>query len=104
MSTEVTPVKDMHNPSQKSVKAPSVDLAEEKLLEGKRQLEQQLAYIDEVLSSIRKVKQKQSSGLDSIPAVQDGQFRGKGPVAALAPRKAIRPRRADRSHLENRDT
>lgn len=80
MSTEVIPVK---HPSQSPVKTPFVDLAEEKLLEGKRQLEKELAYIDEVLNDLRKRRKNKNSGLDSLPDVREGEFMGKRPVDAL---------------------
>lgn len=80
MSTEIIPVKTLHSTS---VKTPFVDLAEEKLLEGKRQLEKELAYIEEVLTDIRRRKQKKSSGIDALPDVKEGEFMGKRPVDAL---------------------
>lgn len=83
MSTEVIPVKTLHTTSQNPAKSPYVDLAEDQLLEGKRLLLKQLAYIDDLLTIIQKKKQQQNSGLDSLPDVKDGEFKGARPVHAL---------------------
>jgi hypothetical protein len=65
----------------------SVNLAKEELLKGKRDLEQQLKTIEEILANMEAVEKRSGYGqsLDALPVVKPDDFRGKRAGEAVEP-------------------
>jgi hypothetical protein len=79
MSTEVMSVSE----PAPATRVRSVNLAKEELLKGKRDLEQQLKTIDEILANMEAVEKRSGYSLEALPVVKKDEFRGMRAVDAL---------------------